>query len=153
MTISKGSWHYRLYSTYWKGHASDSVNLCPYLRGVIMGFFMTCIVVAVGTMVVVAVLEPIAIGTLWLVTGKFYPSFIGPDYVVVLIVEGGILIGVTVYYSSKGISKLWTLSAKKIEDAPATNFTTLLSAGYKSVHDRVCPTIRITDGRRDDGHL
>ena len=137
MEVVRSSWHFRVYRAwrlYWHGcEPRGTVNLCPYMRAVLLWAPLTILllpfIVPIARAVTIGVLigAPLLIpyGTVaWLVAAIYVMSILGGLIMLLLtlLLKGG----ATVVVVSSG-----------------TSFWKLLRARGAALHDRVCPELRV----------
>lgn len=142
-TISRKSWHFRLYSFYIKrvsprkrSWLPDAICLCPYMRTLLIWLPLCSILflgaVSLGLTVIYAVIS--AIIELSTVAGWILAAeVIGGIALVIGAIVGGVYTGCVV--------------KQKIDDYRFDHRqpTTLVGQHLKSIHEKICPCFEITE--------
>lgn len=142
-TISRKSWHFRLYSFYVKrlsprkkSWLPDTICLCPYMRTLLIWLpiylFIFLVMLSLGlALVYVIVSALIELSTVagWILAAKV----VGWIVIVIGAIVGGIYMG--------------CVAKEKIDDYRFEHRepTTLVGQHLKSLHEKICPCFEITD--------
>ncbi|KKL47781.1 hypothetical protein LCGC14_2332120 [marine sediment metagenome] len=138
MEVVRSSWHFRVYRTwrlYWHGcEPRGTVNLCPYMRAVLLWAPLTILILpfrvpiarAVTLGVLIAAPLHIPYGEAAIVVATIY-LIIAATALVALVIGPFLEFGIVM----------------PVEAAAGTSFWKLLRARGVAVHDRVCPELRV----------
>lgn len=144
-TISRKSWHFRLYRYYMKELKNESVGrtvcLCPYMRSLLIWLPLRFFFMRLMFPITITVLSCIGlagvVGELgWL--GFF--KVLGAVLAGLAVILGAILLGVWLYTRYQ----MYTAVRDAFPGAPKEP-TTLVGQWLKANHEKICPCFEITD--------
>lgn len=160
MFINNKSLLWRLYSFYslsenhrWRTRRATSVNLCPFVRGVLRGILVVLATILFGFFAATVVLEPPIALILYLTHGVFTHGFFLSGNATPLIVgiaiyclaTFGAIFALGGYLYEEIKNRLPVRDEPPVdENQPASTFS-LIRAYFKSVHDKICPSIDVVD--------
>ncbi len=136
MEVVRSSWHFKVYRTwrlYWHGcEPRGTVNLCPYMRAVLLWAPLTILILPFKVPIARAVTLGVLIGAPLHIPGELALGFAVLYVMLVLMGLGTLLL--TLFL--KG-------SATVIVASSGTPFWKLVQARGVALHDRVCPELRV----------
>lgn len=140
MTISKESWHYRVFNwwfTHKNGYSNPSyINLCPYMRAVLFWSWLRWLWIdgRIGTFRV-----PVIPITLISLSPFVVAAWAGAQSLIALL---AFLVGLLGLLTA--IFGPWYLWEEKISSQRGVvSFTTLVREYYNTGHNKICPTLEI----------
>ena len=138
MEVVRSSWHFKVYRTwrlYWHGcEPRGTVNLCPYMRAVLLWAPLTILILPFRVRIARAVTLGVLIGApLHIPYGE---AALAVATIYLILVASG-LIALTI----RPFVKFGLIIPTQA--AAGTSFWKLLRARGVALHDRVCPELRV----------
>ncbi|KKN26026.1 hypothetical protein LCGC14_0878710 [marine sediment metagenome] len=137
MEVVRSSWHFKVYRTwrlYWHGcEPRGMVNLCPYMRAVLLWAPLTILILPFRVPIARAVTLGALIGVPLLIPYGEVALIVAFLYVILVLGGLGMLLLVLLL---KGGATVVVVSS-------GTPFWKLLRARGVALHDRVCPELRV----------
>jgi len=160
MNLIKDTWQHQVYCFGRDSRKYDEkVNLCQYVRRLLLGIFIICCSIVAGTVLSLVFLQPVVSVLAYLITdisliGFFFNSI--PGIALFLLLLGSILWGIITGFAVVGLTIMgWKeFVTPVLEELPENSkykkvaaklsFLNLVMLYIKGKHDKVCFNIDIT---------